>query len=115
MPKDNPKDNPCAEDAIIINEAQLVLAEKRTSLSAIRTGIAVFALPISVLGLLVATSKYYDIAQVLPFLIPLVIISLFLALLGGYLIVRAVMRILRYDRLLHKLKSRHSRIAEFLD
>lgn len=46
-------------DAIIINEAQLILAEKRTSMAAMRTGIAVFALPLSVLGLLIATSRYY--------------------------------------------------------
>ena len=33
-------------DALIINEAQLILAEKRTSMAAMRTGIAVFALPL---------------------------------------------------------------------
>ena len=42
----------------LINEIQLILAEKRTSLAAMRTGIAVFVLPLSVLSVLVATSEY---------------------------------------------------------
>ena len=38
--KDKPK---IVSDAIIINEIKLILAEKRTSLSSVRTGIAVSA------------------------------------------------------------------------
>ena len=41
---------------LILNEVQLLLAEKRTSLSAMRIGIAVFAFPLSVLSVLIATS-----------------------------------------------------------
>ncbi|MGA8239636.1 MAG: hypothetical protein WB818_03615, partial [Desulfobacterales bacterium] len=52
-------------DPIIINEAQLILAEKRTSLAALRTGITVFALPLSVLSLLIVTSKFYDVVHVI--------------------------------------------------
>ena len=55
-----------AEDgALVFNEVQLVLAEKRTALSAMRAGIAVFVLPLSVLSALIATSKYYDLLKVL--------------------------------------------------
>jgi uncharacterized membrane protein YidH (DUF202 family) len=104
-----------SNDAIIINEAQLVLAEKRTSLSTLRTGIAVFALPMSVLSLLIATSKNYDVVHVLHLIIPLMLINLCLIALGAYLIIRAMMKIRRYDQLLHRLKLRHSTIAEFLE
>jgi hypothetical protein len=45
-------------EGIIINEVQLLLAEKRTSLSSMRNGITVFVLPLSVLSILIATSKY---------------------------------------------------------
>ena len=45
---------------ITINKVQLILAEKRTPLAVMRTGIAVFVLPLSVLSALVATSKFYD-------------------------------------------------------
>ena len=36
-------------ETVTFNEVQLLLAEKRTSLSTMRTGIAVFAFPLSVL------------------------------------------------------------------
>jgi uncharacterized membrane protein YidH (DUF202 family) len=102
-------------DAFIINEAQLILAEKRTSLAAMRTGIAVFALPLSVLGLLIATSRYYDVLHVLPLIVPLGTMLLALIILGSYLILRALRNIHRYDRLIHRLKTCHSRLSEFLE
>src|SRR5436190_20338458 len=43
-------------DNVIFGEIQLLLAEKRTALASLRTGIAVFALPLSVLSALIATS-----------------------------------------------------------
>jgi uncharacterized membrane protein YidH (DUF202 family) len=110
----------CAEpsqgnDALIINEAQLILAEKRTSLAAMRTGIAVFVLPLSVMGLLIATSRFYNVLHVLPLIIPLGIILLALITLGSYLIMRSLKNILRYDRMIHHLKVCHSKLSEFLD
>lgn len=101
--------------AVIINEVQLILAEKRTSLATLRTGIAVFALPLSVLSVLIATSKYYDIYHVLSLLLPLLVLCAALVLLGTYLIVRAIIRIHRYDVLIQHMKEKHSQIAEFID
>ena len=101
-------------DTQTFNEVQLLLAEKRTSLSAMRTGIAVFAFPLSVLSVLIATSKSYDVREVLHWLVPLVLLNLGLTVLGIYLITRAVIRIQRYDRLLDKLKSKSARLAELL-
>jgi hypothetical protein len=42
-------------DDVIFGEIQVLLAEKRTALASLRTGIAVFALPLSVLSALIAT------------------------------------------------------------
>ena len=102
-------------DAVVLNEMQLLLAEKRTSLSAMRTGIAVFAFPLSVLSVLIATSKSYEVHEVLHWLVPLILLNLGLIALGVYLIARAVQRIRHYDRLIDKLKSRYARLAELLD
>ena len=102
-------------DAVVLNEMQLLLAEKRTSLAAMRTGIAVFAFPLSVLSVLIATSKSYEIHEVLHWLVPLILLNLGLVVLGIYLITRAVVRIRHYDRLIDKLKSKHTRLAELLD
>jgi len=102
-------------NAIIINEAQLILAEKRTSLSAIRTGIAVIALPLSLVGLLIATSRFYDVIHVMYLLIPLTALNIVLVFLGAFLIIRALIRIHHYDRMIREIKLKHSAVAEFID
>jgi uncharacterized membrane protein YidH (DUF202 family) len=102
-------------DNAVFNEVQLLLAEKRTALSAMRTGIAVFVFPLSVLSVLIATSKSYEIHQVLVWLVPLAVLNLGLVALGIYLITRAVLHIRHYDRLIDKLKGKNSRLAELLD
>ena len=102
-------------NTIIINEAQLILAEKRTSLSAIRTGIAVIALPLSLISLLIATSKFYDAFHVLHLLIPLTILNVALVFLGAYMIIRSLFRIHHYDHLIKEIKLKHSAVAEFID
>ena len=102
-------------DTIIINEVQLLLAEKRTSLAAMRTGIAVFVLPLTVMSVLIATSKYYDIVHVMHLLVPLLILCAALVLLGSYLITRSIIRIHHYDNHISEIKRKHSTIAGFID
>ena len=101
--------------SIAINEVQLILAEKRTSLAVMRTGIAVLVLPLSVLSVLIATSKYYDVFHVLHLLVPLGILMLILLALGVYLIVRSIIRMRHYDLLIREIKLKHSIVAEFID
>ena len=100
---------------VIINEVQLILAEKRTSLATMRTGIAVCAIPLSLTGLLIATSKYYTIDNVLSLFIPFGLLNAALLCLGAYLIVRSMKKLLHQDRMIRDIKRRHSAIAEFLD
>jgi len=69
-----------------------------------RTGIAMLVLPLSVMSLLIATSRYYDFLHVLYFLVALGVVNLALIILGGYMIVRAIIRIHNYDRLIHEIK-----------
>ena len=102
-------------DSIVINEVQLLLAEKRTSLSVMRTGITVLVLPLSVLSVLIATSKYYDIFHVMNMLIPLMIMNAILIILGSFLVVRSLLKIHHHDSLIQKLKKKHSTISEFID
>ena len=101
-------------DAVAMSAVQLLLAEGRTALALMRTGIAVFVLPLSVLSVLVATSKYYDALSVLHFLFPLVALCGVLVLLGSYLVIHAMLKIRHLDRLIHRIKLEHSGIAELL-
>lgn len=100
---------------LILGEIQLVLSEKRTSLSALRTGIAIFAFPLSVLSVLIATSRLYEAQNVLHWLLPLLLINLALVILGIYLIADAIRRIRRYNRLIDEFKRNHTRLARLLD
>ena len=102
-------------DSIVINEVQLLLAEKRTSLATMRTGIAVFVLPLSVMGLLIATSRYYDFHKVLYLALPLLTICAGLIGLGIYLVYRAMAKIHHYDRQIKELKKDYPRIGKYID
>jgi hypothetical protein len=102
-------------ETVILNEIQLILAEKRTSLATMRTGITVFVLPLSVLSVLIATSRYYDIVHVKFLFIPLMILNGVLILLGGYLIVRSVIRIHRHDQVIKRLTSKNTQFANIFD
>ncbi len=102
-------------DSVVLDEVQLLLSEKRTSLSTLRTGIAIFAFPLSVLSVLIATSRSYDPQQVAHLLVALLVINLALTVLAVYLIVHAVQRLRRYNRQIDELKRTHSRLAQLLD
>jgi len=102
-------------ESLIINEVQLLLAEKRTSLAAMRTGIAVFALPLSVLSVLIATSKYYDILDVIHLAIPVFVLCGGLVVLGVYLTHRSVSRIRRFDDLIHEIKQQNHRVNRIVN
>jgi len=102
-------------DVVILNEVQLLLSEKRTALSALRTGIAIFAFPLSVLSVLIATSRSYQAEKVLHWLVPLLLLNLGLVSLAVYLIVHAIRRIRHYDRMIMEFKRQHSRLGQLLD
>lgn len=49
------------------------------------------------------------------FWLPWGVVNLALIILGGYMIVRAIIRIHNYDRLIHEIKLKHSVIGKFLE
>jgi uncharacterized membrane protein YidH (DUF202 family) len=103
------------DSTVVMDEIQLILAEKRTLLFVMRTGIAILALPLSVMSVLVATSRLYDALSVLHFLIPLGILNLALVGLSVYLIIRSIIRIHFYDKLLYKIKLKKSELADLIE
>src|SRR6184192_3138542 len=102
-------------DNLIFGEIQVLLSEKRTSLASLRTGIAVFALPLSVLSALIATSRYYSFAKVMPLLIPLLILNLGLVVLGSWLIYHSIRRIRHFDRVIRDLRGKYRSLVEFVE
>jgi uncharacterized membrane protein YidH (DUF202 family) len=110
-----PSDSYGEPSNFILGEIQVLLSEKRTSLSALRTGIAIFALPLSVLSVLIATSRYYSFEKVMPLLVPLLLLNLGLVVLGSWLIYHSIHRLHRYDRLIRELTQKYRSIADFVD
>jgi uncharacterized membrane protein YidH (DUF202 family) len=102
-------------DNLILGEIQVLLAEKRTALAGLRTGIAVFALPLSVLSALIATSRYYSIEKVMPLLLPLLLLNLGLVLLGTWLVFRSIKRIRHFEHRIKELSEKYRSLAEFIE
>ena len=101
-------------DSVIFGEIQVILAEKRTALASLRTGIAVFALPFSVLSILIATSRYYSFDKVMPLLMPLLLLNLGLVVLGSWLIYRSIRRIHHYEHRIRELCEKYREIGQFI-
>ena len=109
------KDESSQLDSLILGEIQVLLSEKRTALSIMRTGIAVFALPLSVLSVLIATSRYYSIGKVMPLLMPLLLLNLGLVVLGTWLVFHSIGRLHHYDRRIQELTQKYRSLAEVVD
>jgi len=103
------------DEQVVLGAAQLILSEKRTALAVMRTGIGVFALPLGVLSLLVASSRYYQVGEVLHLFLPLLGLCAALVVLGSYLVWRSLSRLRHYDHVLRGLKARHPAIAPYLE
>src|SRR6266850_95006 len=108
-------DEPSQLDSLILGEIQVLLSEKRTALSSMRTGIAVFALPLSVLSALIATSRYYSIGKVMPLLMPLLLLNLGLVVLGSWLIFHWIGRLHDYGGRVRELTQKYRSLAEFVE
>jgi|SRR5215468_9048486 len=102
-------------DNVIFGEIQVLLAEKRTALASLRTGIAVFALPLGVLSALIATSRYYSMEHVMPLLAPLMLLNLGLILLGCWLVFRSIHRIHHFEHRIKELSRKYRSIGEFIE
>jgi len=102
-------------EVVIINEIQILLEEKRTSLAVMRTGIGVLVVQILVSGFLIATSKSYQFMELLHMAVPFYLINAFLVVLGTYLIISSLIHIRRYDRIILAVKKRYRRISDLMD
>jgi len=91
-------------------EIQVLLSMKRTALSSMRTGIAMFSLPLAVLTALIATSRYYDVLRIMVLLVPLLIFCAGLAIVAGLLILRAARTIHLTDLTLRQIATGDERL-----
>jgi hypothetical protein len=102
-------------DNLIVEEILVLLQEKRTALRMVRIGIAAIIAQITILGFLIATSKYYEWMEVMHLWIPFVLLNLVVLGIAGYFIFGSLIHIHRLDRQVHRYKKSHSVIANFMD
>ncbi len=107
-------DTPPEPETLLINEAQFLLADKRTQLATVRTGLALLAVPMSILSVLVVTSRFYHFWGNLSYLLPLFAMCLGLLALGVYLIWRGAIRLLRIERGLRRLIARTPHLNQLM-
>ncbi|MGY5859862.1 MAG: hypothetical protein RTU63_10875 [Candidatus Thorarchaeota archaeon] len=88
-------------------------AEKRTHLAELRTGIGILTIPMSLLTILIATSNYYSISEVLSFIFGLVVGIIILLSLGAYLVYSALRELRRDQHLRESCEDISGLIAEF--
>lgn len=74
-------------------------AEKRTHLAHLRTGIGVLTIPLSLLTILIATSEYYIVEDVLPLIVSLIAGIVCLAVVGSYLVATALLKLRKSEKL----------------
>ena len=70
-------------DNIIVEEILVLLQEKRTALRMVRIGIAAIIAQITILGFLIATSKYYERMEVMHLWIPFALLNLVVLGIAG--------------------------------
>ncbi|MGW8179420.1 MAG: hypothetical protein ACWGQW_11770 [bacterium] len=87
-------------------EMELLLAEKRTSLAVLRSGIFSLLLPLSVFSFLLITWKMYGTIREIHLLLPLVLLSLALTILGFYLIGQALKNLRQIDGAIREVKGK---------
>jgi len=101
--------------SLVISKVELLLAEKMAVLATLRTGIAIFTLPFSVLTILIATSSFYEIREVEWLLGIVYILCTALASVGGYLVFRSIQRIHGIDHKIERIKKHHKFMDQLME
>ena len=100
---------------MVFDEVNLMLSEKRTALSILRTGIAIFSIPLSLGSVLIATSKLYNPEKILFLLVPVLGGCTLLVLIALWLIVAAFVKLRNNDRRLDLIVQKNQFLRNIVD
>lgn len=79
--------------------------DKRTALAMTRIGITTLVAQITILGFLIAASRYYRMMEVMHLVIPFILLNLVVFGIAGYLIFRSIFKIHQIDRQIMKTRE----------
>ena len=102
------------DQKLLMSEVQLLLAEKRTCYALLRTGVSVSLIPASVCTLLISTSGLWNMFDVLWLLVPVLIVSGILLLLGAWLVLHALASLQHIERTLEGLRKSDTLLEDLM-
>jgi uncharacterized membrane protein YidH (DUF202 family) len=100
---------------MVFDEVNLMLSEKRTALSILRTGIAIFSIPLSLGSVLIATSQLYDPDQILYLIVPVLAGCTLLVLISLWLMITAAVKLRNNERRLDRLIEKNQFLRNIVD
>lgn len=89
------------------------LADKRTILAYLRTGIAILTLPLSMITILIATSSHYNIPDVILLFSTMVTVSVVLLAVGIHMVVQSFRQLGAVNRRLGDLEERFTYLSRW--
>jgi uncharacterized membrane protein YidH (DUF202 family) len=114
MPTHKPSKEKPLSESLLLSELQLVLAEKRTYLSILRTGLAVFTVPLTVIAFLGATAEYHGIFT--NAIVAIVVVGglAIISVIGLIIFYISQRKLRRLNTFVYHIKEENKRIAEIV-
>ena len=100
---------------MVFDEVNLLLSEKRTALSILRTGIAIFLIPLSIGSVLIATSQLYKPEKILFLMIPVLAGCTLLILIALWLIIKAFVSLRHIEKHLNQIIEKHQFLRKLVE
>lgn len=101
-------------EQILLQEIQVLLAEKRTYFALFRLGIAIATLPLTIIAFLIATREYHQVFAEPLFAFVIIGSLSALSLVGISICLRTQRKIKGINGIIDIIKSENKRIAEIL-
>jgi hypothetical protein len=102
------------DQKLLMSEVQMLLAEKRTAYALLRTGVTVSLVPLSIWTVLVATSRLYNVFDILWLLVPVMVLAVGLFLLGMWLVYHALAHVRHIENVMLGLRKSDTMLETLL-
>ena len=103
-----------APEQLLLNEIQVLLAEKRTYFALLRTGLAVALAPLSFLVFLIATANWHNLFRSISIGSTTIIILILVSTIGVYIFYTSDRKIKKLNAMIDSIKSQNKRLAEIV-
>lgn len=114
MTQRNKQSNLKPSEQLLLNEVQVLLAEKRTYYSLMRSALAIFTLPLTVVLFLISTAPVHGLFDKPWLSVTIMAMLLVISFTGITQVIRASEKIKKLHRMIEIIKTQNKRIAEIV-